>query len=302
MDKLSGPLTDGTVKVVNWGPMRPRLLVLIGALVCASAAAGCGPSPISRPASLAVHISGTPTPKPSSTTSKQRPTQANRGVIGLALSGIGSSLKPPTSPTYRPYSSNCHLLIDAGFSGKCVLVQAPSGTVAGVVEVESADSKPPKGRVVTSAHGPGVEERDLVWHRQGARWELALVHVFQNPGLASLVWGDDVERDHDPKLVLVTPSARVGFGNELDLVEGSGDVTLYRFLGQGFANVPAPGGLVTYVPGWTERQGPAAEYDQTLIGYVQGSWRVLSEQYVPNKAALQQHRAAFWDDEAVPAG
>jgi len=173
--------------------------------------------------------------------------------------------------------------------------------VAAVVEIETPVRGHTGGAQVVQGRGPGVEERDLVWRRHEADWELALVHVFENPGLPSLVWGDDVERDHDPKLVFITPSARAGFGNELDLVEGSGEVTLYRFLGQGFANVPAAGGLVTYVPGWTEQQGPAAEYDQTLIGYAQGSWRVFSEQYVPDKAALQQHRAAFWDSQALAA-
>jgi hypothetical protein len=222
-------------------------------------------------------------------------------VIGLGLSGIGSSLQPPTSSTYRPYNGNCHLLVDPGFRGECIIVDAPTGTVAGVVEVETALVGKARGAGAAHGHGPGAEERDLVWHRQGPRWELALVHAFENPGLPSLVWGDDIERDHDPKLVLVTPSARAGFGTELDLVEGSGDVTLYRFLGQGFANVPSSGGLVTYVPGSTEAHGPAAQYDQTLIGYEQGSWRVLSEQYVPDKAALEQHRSAFWDNQAVPA-
>jgi hypothetical protein len=178
-------------------------------------------------------------------------------------------------------------------------VDAPSGTVAGVVEVEAAAHGQARGAVPSRANGP--EERDLVWHRMGRRWELALVHVFENPGLPSLAWGDDVERDHDPKLVFIMPSARAGFGTELDLVEGSGEVTLYRFLGQGFADVADAGGLVTYVPGWTEQRGPADEYDQTLIGYSQGSWLVLSEQYVPDEAALGQHRAAFWDREAVAA-
>jgi hypothetical protein len=281
--------------------MRAPLLVLLGALLGAVGAASCGSSPSSLAASLAVHISDASTPKPSAPTSGQRATEANPVVIGLALSGIGSSLQPPASPTYRPYGGNCHVLVDHGFSGKCIAVEAPSGTVAGVVEVATAVRGQGRGGRVTGAHGPGAEERDLVWHRQGPRWELALVYVFENPGPPSLVWADDVERDHDPKLVFVMTSSKAGFGNELDLVEGSGDVTLYRFLGQGFANVPAAGGLVTYVPGWTEEQGPSAQYDQTLIGYEQGSWRVLFEQYVPDKAALQQHRAAFWDSQAVPA-
>lgn len=244
--------------------------------------------------------------------------EANPSVIGLALSGVGASLQPPTSPTDKPYSPNCHLLVDPGFSGRCVVAVAPTGTVAGVVEQETAvlAARPAPGSASkaastkrgvskeggTSKIGPDIQERDLVWRREGNTWALALVHVFQSPGPASLVWADDLERDHDPKLVFVTPSDRAGFGTELDLVEGTGSVTLYRFLGQGFANVPAAGGLVTYVPGWTEQHGPAEAYDQTLIGYSNGSWRVFSEQYVPDGAALRQHRAAFWDSRAVAAG
>ncbi len=84
-------------------------------------------------------------------------------------------------------------------------------------------------------------------------------------------------------------------------MDGSGDVALYRFLGQGFADVPAAGGLVTYVPGSSEHQGATTSYDQTLIGYAQGSWRVFAQQYVPPTDALRQHRGAFSDSQAVAA-
>ena len=234
--------------------------------------------------------------------------KANPSVIGLALSGVGASLAPPTGPTDKPYDPNCHALIDPGFSGKCVVAVAPTGTVAGIVEQETAVLPPgpqagsaskTTSKRGTGKTGPGAQERDLVWRRDGKSWALALVHVFQSPGPPSLVWADDVERDHDPKLVFVTPSDRSGFGTELDLVEGTGAVTLYRFLGQGFADVPPTGGLVTYVPGWTEPRGPEDAYDQTLIGFSNGSWRVFSEQYVPEVAALRQHKGAFWDTRAV---
>jgi hypothetical protein len=190
-------------------------------------------------------------------------------------------------------------------------VVAPTGTLAGVVEEETGPTPPVHpgpgsgrlGGAVGSAKKTisDVQERDLVWRRQGQTWALALLHVFQNAGLSSLVWTDDIERDGDPKLVFVARSAHAGFGTELDLVEGTGQVVLYRFLGDGFADVPPAGGLVTYVPGWSEQNGPQNAYDQTLIGYSGGSWRVYSEQYVPDGSALQQHRAPFWDSQAVPA-
>jgi hypothetical protein len=283
--------------------MKTRLVAVLGVLAlvvpsgyaAAFRAAATSLPEAATPHSLSAPAVAGPQPK------------ANPAVIGLALSGIGAGLEPPTSPTDKPYSANCHTLIDPGFSGKCVVAVAPAGTVAGIVEQETAvlrqgpaaPSAGKKGATVTG--GPGAQERDLVWRREGNAWALALVHVSQNPGLPSLVWADDVERDHDPKLVFVTPSDRAGFGTELDLVEGTGDVTLYRFLGGGFADVAAAGGLVTYVPGWTEQHGPEDAYDQTLIGYSNGSWRVFSEQYVPDAAALRQHRGPFWDSEAVAA-
>jgi hypothetical protein len=246
--------------------------------------------------------------------------QSNPAVIGLALSGTGASLEPPASPTNKPFNPDCHALIDTGFDGKCVVVVAPSGTVAGVVEEKRmaigpgskgagarapVASRPASGWSGTSVRSAGettpeVEERDLVWHRQGQSWALALVHVFQTPGLPSLVWADDIERDHDPKLVFVARSV-AGFGTELDVVEGTGDVVLYRFLGEGFADVPPAGGLVTYVAGRAEHNGPSNAYDQTLIGYSRGAWRVYSEQYVPDASAERQHRGAFWDSQAVAA-
>jgi hypothetical protein len=226
--------------------------------------------------------------------------QANTSVIGLALSGVGTHFSPPKAPTIRPYGTNCHQLIDPAFSGKCTVVQTPTGTVAGVVEEETGAFNAAGGHV-TARGGPSVQERDLVWHRQGDHWELAQVHTFNNPGLPTLLWNDDIERDHDPKLVFVTPTDIAGFGNELDVVEGTGKVTLYRFLGQGFAVVPSGGGLVTYVPGSTEQRPADSYYDQTLIGFSGGHWMVFSEQYVPYGAALSQHHGAFWDRRAVPA-
>jgi hypothetical protein len=226
--------------------------------------------------------------------------RANRGVLGIPLSGRGAHLKPPISPSYKPSSDNCQDrgLLDPGFTGKCVTAEAATGTVTGVVEEETAALPAGPGAASTS-----VQERDLVWHREGGRWALAEVHTFWNAnGRATLLWSDDIRRDHDTELVFVTMTDETGFGSELDLVGGTGQVSLYRYLGVGFAVVPTAGRLVTYVPGSTEQE-PADDgyYDQTLIGYSDGSWRVFSEQYVPGAAALAQHHGAFWDPEARPA-
>jgi hypothetical protein len=310
------PATSRPPKTDELALMKVRSAVRLAALAMAGPMVGALGTVI-LPAAAGAPVSGTTTPlsvtppsvrlerpsqgqnlPPKANPPKANPPKANPAVVGLALSGVGASLRPPTSPTTKSYGNNCHALIDPGFTGECVIAVAPSGTVAGVVEEETAVMGPG----TANRHHPAIQERDLVWRRQAGSWALALVHAFQNPGPPAQVWEDDVERDHDPKLVFVTPSTRPGFGRELELVEGSGAVTLFRFLGEGFANVPAAGGLVTYVPGWTEHQGPSDAYDQTLIGYSNGSWRVFSEQYVPDAAALRQHRAAFWDSRELAAG
>jgi hypothetical protein len=223
------------------------------------------------------------------------------GVVGLVLSGAGATLVPPSAPAWQAYTPQCHRLIDAGFTGKCAVASSALGTVAGIVEDETATALSNSG-IPGSAGTTEVQERDLVWRRKGDRWVLALRRVFTaNTGLPSLLWADDVVRDGDVDLVFVTPTDRTGFGHELDLVAGNGQVTLYRYLGQGFARAPTAGGIVAYVPGWTELNGPSSAYDQVLIGYGDGTWRVFSEQYVPIAAALDQHKGAFWDGQAVPA-
>lgn len=208
-------------------------------------------------------------------------------MIGLVLSGTGSHLVPPTSPTYKPYSEDCHRLVDPGFTGNCIIAAGPAGTVAGVVEEE-------RGAF-------GAQERDLVWHRQGASWALAEVHTFQGPGLPTLLWRGTLSGASNPDLIFITPTDQPGFGNELDVVAGTGTVTLYRFLGDGFAVAPPTGGLVTYVPGWTEQRPADSFYDQTLIGYSDGQWRVFSQQYVPYVAALAQHRGELWGPDVLAA-
>ena len=69
-------------------------------------------------------------------------------VLGLALSGTGASLQPPTSPTDKPYSPNCHALLTRVQREMCFVVAA-TGSVAGVVEektgVTEATSPPGTG-------------------------------------------------------------------------------------------------------------------------------------------------------------
>jgi hypothetical protein len=159
--------------------MNVRLVTQRGLLTVTGAALACCalPAPSSATprvgATTSSHVARTPAPA----NGAAHELRANPAVIGLALSGTGATLQPPTSPTNKPYSRYCHALIDPGFSGKCVVVAAPSGTIAGVVEVETVPLQPGAGHAppATSTDKPsanksptgrpGAQERDLVWRR-----------------------------------------------------------------------------------------------------------------------------------------
>lgn len=245
--------------------------LMIAALVGISVAAVAAPAP--------AHMTG----------DAAAPPPPNPGVIGrITLSGYGSKLAPPTAPTRRPLYQDCHQLIDPAFAGSCITVRGKQGWVAGVVEVE---------------HGAaGSQERELVWHRQGRQWSLALVRVLIEPPNPGQLWSVPARPGTDPYLAFVSAVARPGFGADLSLVSSTGRVELYRFLGQGFVQVPSFGGLLTYVPGFTEALPADAYFDQALIGYVDGAWRVISQQYVPYGAAMAQHHGILTGPGVVAAG
>ena len=269
-----------------FAPVTVLLVTVSGALAGCGAA---GPGHRSTPTSAAA----------TATTPPGRVPPGGAGLLGTVLSGAGSHLKPPLNPSSQPYTPDCRALVDPGFSGKCAAVSSPQGTVAGIVEIETAVSSRLR------------QERDLVWRRAGRRWSLALVHVTDvcldgqkcgaSPGLPALLWSDDIARDGKPDLVFVMPSDRAGFGTELDVVAGTGRVTLYRDLGGGFVDV-APGvGLVAYAPGASEAVPADDSFDQVLIEASGNRWRLVSDQYVPYQAAMAQHRGTFYDPEALAA-
>jgi len=78
----------------------------------------------------AAHVAATP----ARAAQVPAPPAPSTGVVGLALSGLGSHLVPPLAPTDKPYSTDCHALVDRGFTGRCVTASSSAGTVAGVVE------------------------------------------------------------------------------------------------------------------------------------------------------------------------
>jgi hypothetical protein len=284
------------------GRNRKSILVALSttaALALPLSGCGSGPGRPAAPAGSRASGAGPARPTPS-TTNAVTALGSDPSVVGLVLSGRGASLYPPLRPTDKAYNADCHHLVDPGFTGKCVVAAGARGTVAGIVEEETAALDGARTGPA-AAKVPGVQERDLVWRRRGRSWALALRRVFTSAGGPTRLWTGGIQAAGSPGLVFVTPSDRDGFGNELDVVGGAGTVTLYRFLGEGFVVVPQPGELVAYVPGWTEQRPVEGAYDQTLIAYSSGSWRVVSQQYVPDTAALAQHDSEFRDATAVPA-
>ncbi len=216
------------------------------------------------------------------------PPPPNASIVGrITLSGYGSKLQHPTAPTHRPLYTDCHQLLDPAFQGSCIIVRGAKGWVAGVVEVEHGASS--------------SQERELVWHRQGEQWTLTLVRVLIGASNPGRLWSVAARPGADPYLAFVSPVARSGFGADLSLVSTTGVVQLYRFLGQGFVQVPPFGGLLTYVPGFTEAMPASSYFDQALIGYVDGAWRVVSQQYVPYAAAMAQHHGILTGPGVVAA-
>jgi hypothetical protein len=188
-----------------------------------------------------------------------------------------------------PYSPTCASVVDAGFVAlSCIVVHGRGGTTAGVVEVDEQ----------SDVHGvapKGAQERDLVWHKVGGNWSLALRRLYQvgGRGLYSHLYQAPLGGGRRQYLVFLTPAGRAGYGHEMDVVDSSGQVALYRFLGQGFVVVVPGGGVVTYVPGSQEQDGPAGAFDQSLIRTVGRRWALVSQQYVPDRDALAQHHGVF---------
>jgi hypothetical protein len=234
------------------------------------------------------------TTAPTTTATTVAPTTASTApptttLIGLALNGTGNTFTPPAAPTTVGYNSDCQTLIDPGFYGQCVIVTAPSGTVAGIVEQQQRTYQ--AGQPIV----PG-QERDLVYREVNNDWSLVLRRTPTASGEAtSQVYGSDILRDGDPKLVFVEPAPNSSYADELDVVEGSGAVTLYRQLNGGFATVPTGGGLQTYVP------DPVNGYDEATIGYSNGAWRITATSVVSQSQAQALENGAFYDPQATEA-
>ena len=228
-------------------------------------------------------------PATATTTVSTRPAApTTTSVIGLALSGQGSTLTPPSAPTTKPYSADCKTLFDKDWEGDCLFITSESGAIAALVEwVEPTYNSTGQGT------GP-TPERDLVYRHVGSTWNLALRRTESVTSYAEL-WRSDVNRDSDPKAVFVVPAPNTQFGEELDVVDASGQVTLQRQLQGGFATIATGGGLETFVP-------DSSGYTQTVIRYTSGAWRIASvAQQSQSQAEPQGGTQPFTDPSGTRA-
>lgn len=212
---------------------------------------------------------------------------ADPSDVGLALNGTGNTFAPPGGPSSWPApgsrqvdvnlnASNCRQLVDAGFSGQCAVASGPGGSVVGIVEHEASLAY------------------NLVWERRGNRWWFVQRRQFHRADDLGIVASEPIGPGRRSELIFVTGTARPGFGGELDVVDETGQVVLYRYLGQGFVVATADGSLVQYRADSTEQGAPANAYDQLLIRATSTGWRAVAQQYVPAGAAQAQHHGLFW--------
>ncbi len=247
-------------------------------------AAGCTATKSAARSATTAPTTVAPVPStsvPATTTAPTTPPTTT--VVGLVVNGGGTTLTPPAAATVKAYSADCRTLLDSGFYGSCITVTAGSGTIVAIVEQQRQDYQP--GQPITSG-----QELDLVYLRQGSQYALILRRVpVANGEAETRLYASDIMRDGDRKAVFITPAPNASFGNELDVVEASGAVTLFRQLHGGFADVAPSGGLQTYLP--DARGG----YDATVIAYRQGAWRIISDSLVSQSQAQAENAQPFFD-------
>ncbi|HWE54632.1 MAG TPA: hypothetical protein VG435_03930 [Acidimicrobiales bacterium] len=208
----------------------------------------------------------------------------------MTLTGQGATLTRPGAPTSRGDTSNCRMLIDPGFYGSCRVISAPSGSIAAIVEQQQLTNGGNQGGASP------LQERDLVYRHVGSTWSLVLRRASTSTaGAESQLWQSDVNRDGDPKAVFVRPAPNEMYGEEIDVVEASGSVTLYRQLQGGFATIAPGGGLETFVP-------DSAGYLETVIRFSGGAWRIASVAQVSQSQAQANGEGPFTDPQGVNVG
>jgi len=252
---------------------------------------GKGASSAGHPTSTGLVATTAPQAPSSAPTTTPVPTSSTSvpSAVGLVVNGSGNTFTSPSAPTVVPFSADCRALVDPGFFGQCLTVSAPTGTIAAIVEQQRRDYQP--GQPIAAG-----QERDLVYRRQGATYALVLRRTPEPNGSGETrLYESDVNRDGDPKAVFVTPAPNARYGTELDLVEGSGVVTLYRQLHGGFAGVAAGGGLDSFVP------DPSQGYDEAVIRFGSGAWRIVSDARVSDSQAQAQNAQPFNDPKGSMA-
>jgi hypothetical protein len=173
--------------------------------------------------------------------------------------------------------------------GSCAVTKTLTGTIAAIVEYRIEHYLP--GAPIR----PG-EERDVVYRQVGDDWTLVLRRIppAEGQGISEL-YESDVMRDHNPVDVFVEPAVGSSYGDSIDVVAGTGRVTLHRQLDRGFAVVASAGGLTTYIP------VPAGGYEATSLHYVPtlGGWKVEGLFHLTSSQAEALATHAFVDPAAT---
>jgi hypothetical protein len=269
----------GTTKVPH-ALVGVALAVGLLAGACSSSKPAASSTTTSGVPTTTVPVTSTSTPAVATTAPTTPPTTT---VVGLVLTGVGTTLTPPSAPTAKPYSTSCNTLVDPGFYGECLTVTAPGGTIAAIVEQQKETYQ--QGQPIVTG-----QERDLVYRLVGGQYLLVLRRVPVASGESETrLYSSDIMRDGDPKAVFVTPAPNGNYANELDVVDTTGSVTLYRQLHGGFADVATGGGLQTYLP------DPQGGYYETVIRYQSGAWRIVSNTTVSQSQAQAENAEPFYD-------
>lgn len=208
--------TDGTIAAVAEHPEQP-----------ASDHSGLPPFG-ARPAEPTTTSTST---TPSSTTGDDETTSTAPGhTTGCLTSDTSGELTPP------------------GASGTETTTTSTSTTSTSTTTVAGGGTT--AGRAATT-----VEQTDLVYLRVGDLWKLALERKLTEPVRATTqVYCSELLGSDDPVAVFVVPAADGLFGNQLDMITDTGQVTLTYKLGGGFA-VAHPAGSPAHVDLYVPKAG-----------------------------------------------
>lgn len=222
-----------------------------------------------------------PTAAPSSATTPPPSAAPPSTTTTLPVFGAdGAFMTAPAQPTTKPYDPDpqCQSLIDAGFTGTCQQASTKTGTFAVLSEQQRQQSGGP-------GHGGATgESRELLYHRDGDHWSLALRYsgqISENAQIIDTSQLSDVAADGDEKGVFALHTSGQNGDSSvqaLDVAEATGKVVLHLTLDHGVARTATGGGLET----WSRINGTSPlQFRHLVIRYHDGAWRAELDQPVP---------------------